>query len=86
MKGNKVIGKKVYKFKKLKLYEETTIIKKKTKRKGKETRRRREEENKKSNSGLSARVITTLRETHCEDVASILLRAFSLKLPPARSV
>ena len=84
MKGNKVIGKKVYKFKKLKLYEETTIIKKKTKRKGKETRR--EEENKKSNSGLSARVITTLRETHCEDVASILLRAFSLKLPPARSV
>ena len=84
MKGNKVIGKKVYKFKKLKLYEETTIIKKKTKRKGKETRR--EEENKKSNSGLSARVITTPRETHCEDVASILLRAFSLKLPPARSV
>ena len=84
MKGNKVIRKKVYKFKKLKLYEETTIIKKKTKRKGKETRR--EEENKKSNSGLSARVITTLRETHCEDVASILLRAFSLKLPPARSV
>ena len=84
MKGNKVIGKKVYKFKKLKLYEETTIIKKKTKRKGKETRR--EEENKKSNSGLSARVITTLRETHCEDVASILLRAFSLKLPPARFV
>ena len=84
MKGTKVIGKKVYKFKKLKLYEETTIIKKKTKRKGKETRR--EEENKKSNSGLSARVITTLRETHCEDVASILLRAFSLKLPPARSV
>ena len=84
MKGNKVIGKKVYKFKKFKLYEETTIIKKKTKRKGKETRR--EEENKKSNSGLSARVITTLRETHCEDVASILLRAFSLKLPPARSV
>ena len=84
MKGNKVIGKKVYKFKKLKLYEETTIIKKKTKRKGKETRR--EEENKKSNSGPSARVITTLRETHCEDVASILLRAFSLKLPPARSV
>ena len=84
MKGNKVIGKKVYKFKKLKLYEETTIIKKKTKRKGKETRR--EEENKKSNSGLSARVITTLRETHCEDVASILLTAFSLKLPPARSV
>ena len=84
MKGNKVIGKKVYKFKKLKLYEETTIIKKKTKRKGKETRR--EEENKKSNSGLSARVITTLRETHCKDVASILLRAFSLKLPPARSV
>ena len=84
MKGNKVIGKKVYKFKKLKLYEETTIIKKKTKRKGKETRR--EEENKKSNSGLSARVIPTLRETHCEDVASILLRAFSLKLPPARSV
>ena len=84
MKGNKVIGKKVYKFKKLKLYEETTIIKKKTKRKGKETRR--EEENKKSNSGLSTRVITTLRETHCEDDASILLRAFSLKLPPARSV
>ena len=84
MKGNKVIGKKVYKFKKLKLYEKTTIIKKKTKRKGKETRR--EEENKKLNSGLSARVITTLRETHCEDVASILLRAFSLKLPPARSV
>ena len=84
MKGNKVIGKKVYKFKKLKLYEKTTIIKKKTKRLGKETRR--EEENKKLNSGLSARVITTLRETHCEDVASILLRAFSLKLPPARSV
>ena len=74
MKGNKVIGKKVYKFKKLKLYEETTIIKKKTKRKGKETRR--EEENLKSNSGLSARVITRLRETHCEDDASILLRVF----------
>ena len=84
MKGNKVIGKKVYKFKKLKLYVETTIIKKKTKRKGKE--KRREEENQKSNSRLSARVITTLRETHCEDVDSILLRAFSLKLPPARSV
>ena len=74
MKGNKVIGKKVYKFKKLKLYEETTIIKKKTKRKGKETRR--EEENLKSNSGLSARVITRLPETHCEDDASILLRVF----------
>ena len=45
MKGNKVIEKKVYKFKKLKLYEETTIIKKKTKRKGKEKKKKKKTRN-----------------------------------------
>ena len=37
-------------------------------------------------STLGRCVTTTPRETHCGQLDNILLKAFSLKLPPARAV
>ena len=91
-KGNKAIGKKIYKFKKLTLYRETKqnySNQKKTKRKG---RKEKKEEKKKnsirpeSNSGPCNRRVDSLHaphqvETYYKDRDNILFKAFLLKLP-----